>query len=235
MAHQILAKATAPRYDARRASCFLCLFVPRAWLLAKHTRADCRPFGPPLSRDRYILSRLDAAARECNQCLQDYEFGKLTQVSPSTNVCMCGYLHTYVVTLTFSHTHFGKNPQPNTPKTQKVIYAFWLYELCDVYLELIKPVVGDASPENAEARWVAQACLYLSLDWGLRLAHPLMPFVTEELWQRCVVKPVDGWICVWGSHEPHFHTINAKTKTASLAAGQWARRSPSCWRPTRRA
>ena len=32
-------------------------------------------------RDRYILSRLNAAIRDCNQALEDYEFGKLTQVS----------------------------------------------------------------------------------------------------------------------------------------------------------
>ncbi len=84
-----------------------------------------------------------------------------------------------------THLHDPPSLPPATPPRQ-VLYSFWLYELCDVYLELIKPVVTDASPGNAEARWVAQACLFLSLDWGLRLAHPLMPFVTEELWQRCV-------------------------------------------------
>lgn len=29
-------------------------------------------------------------------------------------------------------------------------YSFWLYDLCDNYLELIKPVVGDRSPDNAK-------------------------------------------------------------------------------------
>ncbi len=66
-------------------------------------------------------------------------------------------------------------------QNKQVIHNFWLYELCDVYLELIKPVVNNTDPSNQAARWSAQACLYVALDMGLRLAHPLMPFVTEEV------------------------------------------------------
>lgn len=61
------------------------------------------------------------------------------------------------------------------------IYNFWLYSLCDVYLEAIKPVMRE---EATEAKLCAQRVLYLCLDYGLRLLHPCMPFVTEELWQR---------------------------------------------------
>jgi len=64
------------------------------------------------------------------------------------------------------------------------LYHFWLYELCDHYLELIKPVVNDKSESNAKSRRAAQGCLYLCLDFGLKLLHPIMPFVTEDLWQR---------------------------------------------------
>lgn len=67
---------------------------------------------------------------------------------------------------------------------QRAIYSFWLEDLCDVYLELIKPVVYDKSEENKAKREVAQAALWVALDTGLRLLHPMMPFVTEELWQR---------------------------------------------------
>ena len=64
------------------------------------------------------------------------------------------------------------------------LHAFFIYELCDVYLELSKPVFQDTSEENAPTRKAAQATLYTVLEQYLRLAHPLMPFVTEELWQR---------------------------------------------------
>jgi len=67
---------------------------------------------------------------------------------------------------------------------QRAIYAFWLDDLCDVYLELIKPVVYDKSEANADNRWTAQASLWLCIEAGLRLLHPMIPFVTEELWQR---------------------------------------------------
>ena len=67
---------------------------------------------------------------------------------------------------------------------QMASYSYWLDDLCDVYLELIKPVVYDTSEGNAERRWAAQATLWLCLEAGLRILHPMMPFVTEELWQR---------------------------------------------------
>jgi valyl-tRNA synthetase len=64
------------------------------------------------------------------------------------------------------------------------LFNFWLYDFCDVYLELVKPVMNDLSPENAERRFAAQCTLAICVEAGLRLLHPLMPFVTEELWQR---------------------------------------------------
>jgi len=67
---------------------------------------------------------------------------------------------------------------------QSAAYAFWMNDLCDVYLELIKPVVYDTSEENKDSRWAAQASLWVSIEAGLRILHPMMPFVTEELWQR---------------------------------------------------
>jgi len=67
---------------------------------------------------------------------------------------------------------------------QRASYSFWMDDLCDIYIELIKPVVYDTSAENADARWAAQASLWVALETGLRLLHPMIPFVTEELWQR---------------------------------------------------
>mmetsp|Transcript_13868 Transcript_13868/g.18104 ORF Transcript_13868/g.18104 Transcript_13868/m.18104 type:complete len:985 (-) Transcript_13868:35-2989(-) len=64
---------------------------------------------------------------------------------------------------------------------QQAAYSYWIEDLCNVYLELVKPVVkGD----DEDSKWAAQATLWLALEAGLRLLHPMMPFVTEELWQR---------------------------------------------------
>lgn len=65
-------------------------------------------------------------------------------------------------------------------------YAWWQYDLCDVFIELMKPVVSadDAAPGAAAAKAATRATLWVCLETGLRLLHPFMPFVTEELWQR---------------------------------------------------
>ncbi len=65
----------------------------------------------------------------------------------------------------------------------QALYEFTWNEFCDWYLELAKPVLTDpASPEAAQ-RGTRQT-LVETLETLLRLLHPLMPFITEEIWQR---------------------------------------------------
>lgn len=67
------------------------------------------------------------------------------------------------------------------PKATTAIYNFWLYDLCDVFLECIKTTLNS---NDEDSKVTTRATLYTCLDVGLRLVHPFMPFVTEELWQR---------------------------------------------------
>lgn len=67
---------------------------------------------------------------------------------------------------------------------QQAAYSLWMNDLCNVYLELIKPIVGNNDESAADAKWAAQATLWVALETQLRLLHPMMPFITEELWQR---------------------------------------------------
>lgn len=64
------------------------------------------------------------------------------------------------------------------------VYSWWQYQLCDVFIEVIKPYFSGNDPKFASERRFAQDTLWFCLDNGLRLLHPFMPFVTEELWQR---------------------------------------------------
>jgi valyl-tRNA synthetase len=61
------------------------------------------------------------------------------------------------------------------------LYEFVWGEYCDWYLELIKPRLYDK--EKAETRLAAQTVVLTVLDAILRLMHPFMPFITEEIWQ----------------------------------------------------
>jgi valyl-tRNA synthetase len=67
------------------------------------------------------------------------------------------------------------------PLVTSAIYSFWVYELCDVYIESLKPTLyGDDQGGKAVARNV----LYTCLDTALLLISPFMPFLSEELYQR---------------------------------------------------
>jgi len=64
----------------------------------------------------------------------------------------------------------------------QAVYGFWQSDLCDIFIELMKPVMRQTEDEAAKDG--TRAALWICLDRGLRLLHPIMPFVTEELWQR---------------------------------------------------
>jgi len=65
----------------------------------------------------------------------------------------------------------------------QAIYEFTWHEFCDWYLELSKPVLQSDSSSTAARRGTRRTLVDL-LEGLLRLLHPIMPFVTEEIWQQ---------------------------------------------------
>jgi len=61
----------------------------------------------------------------------------------------------------------------------RVLYGFAWDEFCSAYLELSKPRLADPAHRDQ-----ARGMLLVGLDTILRLLHPIMPFVTEEIWQQ---------------------------------------------------
>ncbi|PYX10883.1 MAG: valine--tRNA ligase [Acidobacteria bacterium] len=63
------------------------------------------------------------------------------------------------------------------------IYDFFWGEFCDWYVELIKPRLNFEAGRDTKMAQIACANLVNLFDASLRLLHPVMPFITEEIWQ----------------------------------------------------
>ncbi|KAL6907321.1 tRNA synthetases class I domain-containing protein [Trichoderma evansii] len=111
--------------------------------------------------ERWILTKMNTAAKQINQALEAREFAKSARIS----------------------------------------YQFLYDELFGVYIENSKSIISDGTPEEARS---AIDTLYTTLETGLRLVSPFMPFLTEELWQRLPRRPGDETCSISITEYPEF-------------------------------
>ena len=74
----------------------------------------------------------------------------------------------------------------NIDSCAKIAYEFFKNDFCDWYVEIAKTRIYGVDADNTD-RQTAQWVLRHILDNGLRLLHPFMPFITEEVWQKIKV------------------------------------------------
>jgi len=95
------------------------------------------------------------------------------------------------------------------------LYQFLWRDFCDWYIELSKPVLYG---EDAAQRDVTRAVLVFSLDRILRLLHPLMPFITEEIWQKLPMARETAFIATasYPEHDARLTDAEAEAEMAPV-------------------
>ncbi|MCB1506862.1 MAG: valine--tRNA ligase [Hyphomicrobiaceae bacterium] len=146
---------------------------------------------------RNFATKLWNAARfaEMNECVRQRDFDPAS-IKETVNRWIAGELQKTAAEVTESLEAYRFNDAAGS------VYEFVWGVFCDWYLELIKPILmGDDQNAMAETRattaWV--------LDQILKLLHPFMPFITEELWAH-MVEHGEGRLSLlalsqWPSHE----------------------------------
>jgi valyl-tRNA synthetase len=127
---------------------------------------------------RNFATKLWNAARfaEMNECVRQRDFDPKA-VEETLNRWIAGEVERTAAAVTAGIETYKFN------EAATAIYEFTWGTFCDWYLELAKPILNG---EDAQAKAETRATGAWVLDQILKLLHPFMPFITEELWARLV-------------------------------------------------
>ncbi len=87
-----------------------------------------------------------------------------------------------------------------------VVYHFFWGDFCDWYIEWVKPELNSVDREKAQATWKN---LFAAFESALRLLHPFMPFLTEELWHQLPQRSGARSIALERFPEPHVERMDS--------------------------
>ena len=134
------------------------------------------------------INKIVSYRQFCNKIWQTFKFTKpkfdlindINRVLDPTkqnflNSWILAKLNAMVIQINNSFERYALGEAANS------FYNFWQYELCDVYLEATKPVFIAGS---AEVKELTALTLFVCVETGLRSLHPMMPFISEELYQK---------------------------------------------------
>jgi len=133
---------------------------------------------PRIEGYRNFATKLWNAARfgEMNECVRQKDFDPKA-VEETLNRWIAGEVERTAAAVTAGIEAYKFN------EAATAIYEFTWGTFCDWYLELAKPIlIGEDEQAKSETRATAAWVL----DQILKLLHPFMPFITEELWARLV-------------------------------------------------
>ena len=132
---------------------------------------------------RFDLGRIEGYRNFCNKIWNAARFVLMATDSLGDGPVAPGIADRWIRsrldhTVASVHEHFG---QYRLDLAAQSIYDFIWHEYCDWYIEFSKVVLNDPDAA-AESKRAAQTTLLAVLEAALRLTHPLMPFITEEIW-----------------------------------------------------
>ncbi|MCH8292999.1 valine--tRNA ligase [Candidatus Poribacteria bacterium] len=94
------------------------------------------------------------------------------------------------------------------------LYEFLWHEFCDWYIEMIKQRLYYTDDLNAKR--TAQAVASEILEGTMRLLHPIMPFITEEIWQRLPHEGESVMVAPWPEPKPEWEDLASESAMRTI-------------------
>ncbi len=102
-------------------------------------------------------------------------------------------------------------------EASQALYGFLWHELCDGYLEMVKPVLSGRDGDEA-ARETARGVLERCLADSLALLHPFMPFLTEEIWEKLTGRTGTLIVSPYPAGDPAWRDLAAEPAVERMRA-----------------